>query len=122
MRGVPSLSKIRDVFMFCVYISEFWSFVVTPFVYLLQSNTLLSDSFSSDEGLKKKGGRRSHFHSPHSAMKGGSALLSPSTQGGTTINLLHKATVVEELERMLFTRYARRTTKNVWKTSYALKD
>lgn len=41
-------------------------------------------------GLEKKGGRRSHFHSPHSAMESGSALLSSSMQGGTMINLLHK--------------------------------
>lgn len=114
--GVPSLSKICDIYhLLCVWI--FRSFVGFPFMYLLQSNTSLLDSLSSDEGLKRKG-ERGGFSSIFLTMQWKGAVLFSLLQWGRQPRSVFCRK--PQTRRMLFTWYSRRATKTAWKTSHPL--
>lgn len=101
MWGVPSLSKIRDMYhILCIYVNILVFCIYSFYVFVTKQRSSLTASAAMRAW--KKGGKRSLFHSPLSAMKGGSALLSPAMVEATTICLLHEATVEEELKRWFF--------------------
>ena len=102
MWGVPSLTKICHMcHILCIYINILVFCIYSFYVFVTKQCSSLTASAAMRAW--KKGGKRSLFHSPLSAMKGGSALLSPSMVEATTISLLHEATVEEELKRWFFT-------------------